>query len=265
MKRQIICGLILLIALPVFASDIEERLAEAERCYREGMDLLASDSDEADRLLEKSEGLYRRIAEIYPNASVYLCMGNAAFLRKDFPRAVYYYREAQSFRDSAEIREALNAARGHLNERIEIPLQVRIFENVFFFHFRIPAGIRLVTLYLFFAVAALTGAGAVYKGGAGRRTLTVLTAAVILFTCNLISVGITVAESVKYRDGVLLSETEGRSGDHPVYETVYLRPIPAGSEVTVLESRPGWYRVRLRDRSKCWVLRESLSVIGETP
>ena len=30
MKRQIICGLILLIALPVFASDIEERLAEAE-------------------------------------------------------------------------------------------------------------------------------------------------------------------------------------------------------------------------------------------
>lgn len=265
MKRRIIFGLILLTVLPVFGSDAEARLAEAERCYREGMDLLASDSAEAVRLLEKSEGLYRRIAETYPNASVYLCMGNAAFLRKDFPKAVYYYREALSFRDSAEIRGALNAARLHLNERVEIPLRVRIFEGVFFFHFRIPAAIRLVTLYFFFAVAVSAASLIVYRGQASRRLRTVLTAAVILFTGNLISVGITVSETVKYRDAVLLSETEGRSGDHPVYDTVYLRPIPAGSEVTVLENRPGWCRIRLRDRSKCWVPRESLSVIGETP
>lgn len=265
MKKLMILGYFLLSVFSVFASDAEVRLAEAERCYREGMDLLATDADEAVRLLEKSEGLYRRIAETYPNASVYLCMGNAAFLRKDFPRAVYYYREALSFRDSAEIRGALNAARSHLNERIEIPLQVRIFENVFFFHFRIPAGGRLITLYLFFAVTVLSGSVMIYKGYAGRGIRTVLTVALICFMCNLISVGITTAETVKYRDAVLLSETEGRSGDHPVYETVYLRPIPAGSEATVLESRPGWYRVRLRDRSKCWVPRESLSVIGETP
>lgn len=265
MKRFLLSVILLGVLLPGFASDDEVRLAEAERLYREGMDLLATDFSQAASLLEQSEGLYRTLAEKYPNASVYVCLGNSAFFRKKFPLAVYYYREAQSFRNSAEIRSGLNAARLRLNEQIEIPLRVRIFEGVFFGHFWIPFSVRLLTLYLFFAGLSFFGAFFVYRKGAVRGGKTILTVCGILFVCNFVSVGITAVEKIKWQEGVLLQETEGRSGDHPAYEEAYRRMIPAGSEITVLKRRPGWLYVRLRDRSKCWIPEGAVSVIGETP
>lgn len=265
MKRFLMTFLLLFLFFPLSASDDERRLEEAQRYYREALDLLSSDAAEAAGLLGKSESLYRSLAEKYPNSSIYLCLGNTAFLRKDFPLAVFYYREALSFRNTAEARSALNAARLRLNEQIEVPFPVRIFEGVFFFHYRIPLEIRLVLLYLFFAAGSLFGAYCLFKHGTVRSGRVLLTVCAVFFICNLVSVGITVLQKSRYREGVLLQETEGRAGDHPIYESAYARSVPAGSEIIVLETRPGWYRVRLRDRSVCWLPRESVSLIGETP
>ncbi len=265
MKRFFISLFLVFLLFPASASDDERQLEEAERYYREGLDLLSSDSEGAVRLLEKSGALYRSLAERYPNSSIYLCLGNIAFFEKEYPLAVYYYREALSFRDTAGIRSALNAARLRLNEQIEIPLPVRIFESVFFFHYRISPEIRLISLYLVFAAGSLLAARYVFKRGAMRYGRTLLTICAVLFICNFASVAVTVVQKSLYKEGVLLQDTEGRSGDHPVYESAYARPVPAGSEIIVLETRPGWYRVRLRDRSTCWLPRESVSLIGETP
>lgn len=262
MKRIVLSFLLLILLLPAFASDAEARLQEAERLYREGLDFSATDSQEAARRFEKSEALYRSLARSYPNAEIFICLGNAAFFQQKFPQALYYYREAQSFQNSTKVRRALNATRLRLNEEIEIPLRIRIFESVFFFHYRIPLEVRLATLFLFFAALTFSAAFFLFKHTALPKAFLSVCAVLLLF--NFVSVTVSVSQKVRFKEGVLLQESSGRSGDHPVYDEAYLRPIPAGSEVIILEERPGWCRVRLRDRSQCWVSTEAVSVIGES-
>ena len=87
MKRVLIL-LMAALAVSGFASNAEERIAEAEKFFREGLDLMKTDASASAAAFEKSEALYRASAAEFPNAAVYLCLGNTAFLRHDFPKAL---------------------------------------------------------------------------------------------------------------------------------------------------------------------------------
>lgn len=261
MKRVLIL-LMAALAVSGFASNAEKRIAEAEKFFREGLDLMKTDASASAAAFEKSEALYRASAAEFPNAAVYLCLGNTAFLRHDFPKAVYYYRQSQSFRDNASVRTALNAARLRLNEEIEVPIQVKIFETVFFPHYRIPFSVRAAVLPLLLFGLSLIAASALIHGRWGRKKAAAVVVAFLL-AADFLSVTVTAAEKTFRREGVILTEIEGRSGNHLAYDAAYLRPIPAGSEVTVTDERFGWMRIVLRDRSRCWVPKEAVSLIGD--
>lgn len=260
--KRIFIFLMMMTAVSGFASDAEGRLGEAEKFFREGLDLIKTDASASAAAFEKSEALYRASAAEFPNAAVYLCLGNAAFLRRDFPKAVYYYRQAQSFSDNASVRAALNAARLRLNEEIEIPVQVKIFETVFFPHYRIPFSVRAAAFPVLLFALSLLASSALLRGGWKRKKAAAAVLAFLL-AADFLSVTVTVAEKTFRREGVILSETEGRSGNHLAYDPAYLRPVPAGSEVTVTDERFGWMRIVLRDRSRCWIPKEAVSLIGE--
>ncbi len=61
--------------------------------------------------------------------------------------------------------------------------------------------------------------------------------------------------------GVVRVAVEGRSGDGTSYSRSHSAPLPAGSEVRILEQRDAWIHVALLDGSAAWIPGESVSLV----
>ncbi len=52
----------------------------------------------------------------------------------------------------------------------------------------------------------------------------------------------------------MAEQVVGRKGPDPVgYEPSFRAPLHAGVELSIVEERPGWYLVRLRDDRETWL------------
>lgn len=60
---------------------------------------------------------------------------------------------------------------------------------------------------------------------------------------------------------VLLVESVARAADSANAPARFARPLPAGTEVLVLDSRAGWSRVRLADRRDAWLRTSALEAL----
>lgn len=263
---------IILILLSLFVFSCEPSVEESQslklatsalESYRKGLDSLSSGKID-ERSFVKSEELLRLLGRDYPNQELFLALGHSAFWRKEFPLAIYYYREADSFGYDKEVRASLNAARKQLGERIEVPIQEKIFQGVFFFHFWIPFAFRLAILLIVLWCLGILAALWIFKGRIPRWGVFFLIVGVTIFIAEGSSLSISLYQLNYRQEGVLLQETEGRSGDHLSYDESYLHKIPAGSEVKILERRNEWSYVQLSNRSRCWIPNESVAFIGDS-
>ena len=60
---------------------------------------------------------------------------------------------------------------------------------------------------------------------------------------------------------VIVAETTPRMGDSESYAPSFDGPVYSGEEVTLIETRPGWYHVRLSDGSTCWLRSDTVELL----
>ncbi len=185
-------------------------------------------------------------------------IGNARAFAGDLGEAVLAYRRALVIDpENARARDALRSIRATLGiEDHEEEASTGLVRALFFWHDALSFGTRRA-LFGGLWIAGLALAVLAIR----RRRLRipaglVVAAAVALF----VSLTLTDAEGSGEAAAVLLVRSDGRTGDGTFYSVSHSAPLPAGAELTVLETRDGgWVHARLRDGTTTWLSTRSVA------
>ncbi len=221
-------------------------LAEADRVRR-------------TRLFSQAERKFRMLAGERPDAPELLVdWGNAALGAGDRGRAVLAWRRALAA-DPGHERAAKNLA--WLRDRAPVwlprPAVGGALDTLLFWRGRLSVAQR-----------HWVGAGAFALGvlllvpWSRRRAAALRRLAALPLVVWLVSTG----SAVLSGDGadaavVLTGGTALRSADSPGAPPAFGNPLPAGAEVAVLESRPGWKRVALADGTRGWLPASAMEAV----
>lgn len=224
----------------------------------------SNDSDQAERLYEKTILAFEKIAEQgrIKNAKLYYNLGNAYFLKGDIGKAILNYRRAEKLDSSdTNIQKNLTFARSKRIDKIGIKTEKRVLRTLFFWHYDFAIKTKLLLMCIFFGIVCLCVAGRIWFG---RNSIWVVLAIIsaILTVCFLVSL---IVESRTQADricGVITAkEVIARQGDGQNYSPSFKDPLHAGTEFDVLESRPGWHHIKLFDDSNGWIPNSAAELI----
>ena len=212
--------------------------------------LAETDSLRRVRLFAKAERVLRQAAAAHPRApALQVDWGNAALGARDVGRATLAYRRALRVAPGNE-RAAANLSwlRARLPVWLPRPADAGALDSLLFWRGRFTfAQLHLIGAGAF-ALAALLFAGWLRWRRAGLRAGAF--AAAIVW---LVGAGSALATGADDSAVVLEDGTVLRSADSVGAAPAFANPLPAGTEVQVLEDRPGWLRVTLADATRGWL------------
>ena len=241
----------LLVALVSTAgsADAADDLTGARHAYQAA--LAETDRLRRVRLFEQAAQALRPAALANPAApELQVDWGNAALGAQDRGWAVLAWRRAL-LADPGNERALRNLAwlRDRLPTWLPRPASAGALDSLMFWRKRLTTA----QLLLVGAVAFALGVFALvpWRGGPRpwRRALAVLAGAVWLTaTASAVLTANRAADGVVVRDGATL-----RSADSVGASPTYPNPLPAGTEVTIIEDRATWLRVALADGTRGWL------------
>ena len=143
---------------------------------------------------------------------------------------------------------------GLVRDSIPVPPERRVLDTVLAWHNGLPVLPRLAALVLAFDLIWLLAALKLFKLVRSSLRLPVAMLAVVAALC-FGSVIVDEVGSRRANEGVIVAEqVVGRKGPDPVgYAPSFRAPLHAGVEFAIVEERPGWYLVRLRDDRETWL------------
>jgi hypothetical protein len=254
---------VFLAAAAACASPADQRLSresiyslfnKANEAFRQAN--TASDPGTAGRLRERSILLFERIINdgAVRNPKLYYNLANTYLLNGDVGRAILNYRRAEALDSGdADIQKNLAFARGRRIDRVEVPPERRVLRTLFFWHYDFPVRTRYITGCVFFAAACAAAAIMIWVGRQGSPAVTAVIFG-LLAAAMFGSVAVEAAVEAGKTGGVIVTaEVIARQGDGVNYPASFKEPLHAGTELDVLEQRPGWLHVRLTDGSKGWI------------
>jgi hypothetical protein len=172
--------------------------------------------------------------------------GNAALGAGDVATATLAYRRALSLDgDNTRARSNLAWIRGRQSDAVR-PLAGGATDTLLFFH-RWPRARRALVGAVAFAIAVLL----VVPWTGRRRGLTAL--ALVPLAVWLAMLGSLALEDRGGNDAVVMDVVALRAADSVGAPAATSESLPRGAEVTVLESRQSWSRVRLASGPTGWV------------
>lgn len=236
------------------ASDV---IADARAQYQGA--LAETDSLRRVRLFAKAELVLRQAAAAHPQApALQVDWGNAALGARDVGRAALAYRRALRVAPGNE-RAAANLSwlRARLPVWLPRPADAGTLDSLLFWRGRFTsAQLHLIGAGAF-ALAALLLAGWLHWQRAGLRAGALAATVVWLgSTASALAAGAQTG-AVVLEDGAVL-----RSADSMGAAPAFANPLPAGTEVQVLEERPGWLRVVLADATRGWLPANALERVA---
>lgn len=245
------------IAPPAHAGPEPEAIAEARAHYQAA--LAETDGLRRVRLFARAERTLRDVAATHPQAvELQVDWGNAALGARDFGNAALAYRRALRAAPGNE-RAAANLSwlRNRLPVWLPRPASAGTLDSLLFWRGRFTATQLHLIGAAAFAVAALALAAWFQMRRRGLRAIALAAAIVWLgSTGSALATG-TATGAVVLTDGALL-----RSADSVGASPAFANPLPAGTEVAVLETRPGWHRVSLADATKGWLPTSALALVA---
>ncbi|RMG11251.1 MAG: hypothetical protein D6731_15855 [Planctomycetota bacterium] len=242
-------------AAPSHADEVQDAFRRAQEAFAS----VQRASEEHPSAAEEARARYREVADAFArlytergvcSAKLFVNAGNAYFFAGDLGRAALFYRRALVL-DPREpkARAGLVAVRRRLPWRPPPSPGTDLLRALFFWHEGLSFAARR-------AAFAGTWLLAFVLLGLARRRRGFLWAAIpcaLIASALLGSLAVSASAPPPERQGVILTSVQGRTGDGRSYSPSHSAPLPAGSEVEVLEERGGWLRVLLRDRSPAWV------------
>ncbi len=200
------------------------------------------------------------------NPKVHANLANAYLLAGDTGRAVLHARRAQRI-DPADTKIAatLAAARERVPVDVRATSSRRAWDVAGSWRLWLPSGV-VATAFVLGHGATWIGAGLV-AARVGRAARVMLAAGIPTAAVSgaFLAAGEWAARSSA--DAVVLVETEALNGPgRGIYAGAFDRALPAGVEVTLVEHRRGWWRVRLKDAREGWIPERAFErVTGPSP
>jgi hypothetical protein len=246
-------------------SGIMDLYTQAKEYFRQADNISIREPEKAMDLYRKSAMRYEKIikeGEIR-NGKIYYNLGNVYFRMKDIGRAILNYRRAEQYMpDDPNLRQNLNFAREKRLDDIEEKQETRVLKTLFFWHYDLSTGIRVILFLSFFILFWIFAIFRVFM----KRSYLIWLMVISAFVSILVS-GSLVAEETSLRmtrPGVMISkETMARKGNSETYEPSFKDPLHAGTEFVLLEDRNDWYHVELPDSRKCWVPSRDVELVRQ--
>lgn len=233
--------ILVLLALTLFASPVEQFFEEAERATHSGDYALALQKLE----LARQDG--------FDGARLHYNLGNIHARLGHHGLAIGHYLKAQEeMPGSLELRNNLNYVRSLRKDRFETAETTRVLKTIFFWHYDIPWHLRLRCLLWPMPLLFLCAAILLWKRPAWLRW------SLLALLCWCLAFGISTGLSSYQRSHstravVAVAETHPRKGDGENYANAFSAPIHDGTELVVLRSRGGWSQIQLPNGLSGWL------------
>ena len=231
---------------------------QARALYREALD--ETDRQRRVRLFASAERAWRPLAAAHPAAAeLQVDWGNAALGAQDAGRAVLAYRRALH---SAPGNDRAGANLAWLRDRLPIwlprPASAGTLDSLLFWRGRFTAAQLHLAGGVAFAIGVLALAAGLVRRSPALRPVAALALTVwVAAAASALLAKDAGAAAVVLADGVAL-----RSADSAGASPAFANPLPAGTEVTVVESRMPWVRVVLADRTPGWLPTSAVAIVG---
>jgi tetratricopeptide (TPR) repeat protein len=249
--------------------DARTRLVQAQAAFDEAVAMKNHSSPDAQRLYRQAlVGFQSLIEEGFRTAGLYYNVGNTCLRLGDVGRAIVNYRRALRLRPGDEnIRKNLQSARNLCELQLPKPAASALAETILFWHYgtsaaaRARAGLAAYAAFWLLLLARLV----VRRGGAGLRWTAGAAAGLALVLGA--SAGWDRFAAGGRMEGVITAERAVlRKGNGEYYDPQLDRPLPAGVEVRVMETREDvrgaeWLHVLLTDGKEGWLRAAEVEVI----
>ena len=248
-------------AAPVFAEEARARelLTRALDGYAGALEI----EDRGQRLeaFHRAEMLFGRVIESGAEGpELYTNLGNAALQAERLGQAVLGYRRALlGDPDHRRALQNLAHARALLPDWVPRPEPAGVLDSFFFWHRTIPREDRAFAAALCFATAALALAVGIRLGQSGWRNAALLPG--LAWAALAASVWLDPGAGSGDDAVITAAEVVARSADSALSPAAYPQPLPGGVEVTVLERRPPWLRVRMAGGRDAWISESSATAV----
>jgi hypothetical protein len=229
--------------------DDVEQMRDARTVYQAAL-------EEPDRVLRTrkfadAERLFAALVSRHENAPDLLTdWGNAALGSQETGRAALAYRRALRLDPNHErARKNLIWLRTRAPEWLPRPQEEGVLDSLFFWHHRLSVSSRLLLGALSFAAAVL-----LLAPWPVRRPRLLRRLAIPFLLIWIAMAGSTMLEPDPSREAVVVADgTFLRSADSLGAPPSLSNPLPAGTEVRIIENRAVWVRIALADGTRGWV------------
>lgn len=289
LRERFIIGLVLTICVTVvmgvatlageraLAQEIDSRraadlFAEANALFREALEARGSDAghEAVNAKLTQSIDRWEQIIDGgVHNGRLYYNIANAYLLMDDLGHAIVNYRRAQKLMPADPlIASNLAEARRRVETRIEPDPGEEAVAAIFFWRHLVSPRIRFAAFAALFAAAWLWAVarriGSVERMRSRRLprwpALICGVASLLIFA----TLAIDECHAATHVEGVIIESIVGRKGPSKTgYEPSFSEPLAPGVEFTVLERRPAWLLIELRDGRHTWTPANSIELIEE--
>ncbi len=243
-----------------FGGDLSE--TEALNLFHQANELFHRADETAPHDPEMAKSLYRQAAMRYEkivhqagirNGRLYYNIANAYFRMEDIGRAILNYRRAQQYiPDDENLRQNLSYALTKRLDKIDEQPRIRVFKTLFFWHYDLSTGDRILLFGLFFVSIWVL---AVICRWVRRPSLRWMIAVMAMLAA--LTGGSLAAESIalyRVQPGVILEPSViARKGDGKAYAPSFKTPLHAGTEFHLLKQREDWLHIALFDGRTCWI------------
>lgn len=253
--------LVVLLLLLLFSPVSLRLLAQSSVTPTEAM-LVANQEYEAGQYAEAAAVYEAIIATGLHNSDLYYNLGNAYFKQGDLGRAILNYRRAQRLdpRD-LDIRANLNIARTQTVDHIdtsgeEMTNWVQLAEEWLTLREAALLALALWLLLGIFAVLTLL------RPQLRRWAIIVMAVLALFLGAGLISIANRLYHQANYPPAVIVAqEIDVTSGPGTADQYLVEFTLHSGTEVSLIESRPGWQRITLPGDLQGWIPAEVVEPI----
>ncbi len=256
--------IIVLLLVPVlaFAADSSELSAQdclrnAETAFSEANSLSATDTAAAMAQYDKAILYFRKLIDDYgiQNSHIFYNIGNAWMMKGDIGMAILNYRRAEKLDGSnTDIAGNLTYARSLRTDQIPVPVEKKVLETLFFWHYDFSLKGRLISAIAFWWITCIVIAIMIKTR---KHPAPAVMVAVLMLFCTLCLTGSVTYERInsdRLAYGVITAhQTVARQGDSDTYPESYTEPLHSGTEFKLLEKRQGWYKIMLGNDDITWV------------
>ncbi|MBF0132650.1 MAG: hypothetical protein HQL75_08710 [Magnetococcales bacterium] len=232
-----------------------ERVQEALESYAQAQGMV--DPSARKEGFRQSARLFEGVLDaVRPNADLLANLGAAALQGGDMGQAILAFRRALLLEPGHErSRTNLHYARGLLPSWVSRPAEVGGWDGFFSWWRMLSPAQQGTTGAIFFLLMAGSIAWGVRFAIPLVRNLAVIPGVIWLL---ILAQGLWGGEGQDH--GVIIQEeTMARAADSINAPASFIHPLPAGTEVRVMEQREGWTRIILANDRNTWIRSSALA------